>query len=457
MSTHSGPSPTAPTSAVRNTVGKGKEVSQGNLNGPASDATLREYWEKDFNHWLGDKEKGMFAYSDDSRRQSAEALSKSEDSIRGHWKSRSKKQRSSVEDDEFSLRIRYFDLPKFNPRIRYFDLPKMIRMPSQVKTYDGNSLIELKKSFLENYLQQKKCIKDPIEIHNIKQRDGESTEDFVRRYKLESRNVKGAQECMKISGFLNHIISSGTGDSGSFKLGAKEVTSAMEAIGRWAEAKFQKGKQILEPAKFLPESEISFPPLGEEEGTKGPMIIEAEIGGHFIHRMYVDGGSASEILYEHCFNRIRPEIKNQMVPATAPLIGFSSEFIWPLGQISLLVKIGDEEHSTSAWMNFMIVRSSSPYNEIIRRPGVRKIQAVPSTAHGMLKFLVAGGILTLKSCKIIPIECAAVSGSEGQPSAVNQAVEERIKVAINPEYPEQTILIGSTLTEEGRNKLCDLL
>ncbi|GJZ85271.1 reverse transcriptase domain-containing protein [Tanacetum coccineum] len=119
-----------------------------------------------------------------------------------------------------------------------------------------------------------------------------------------------------------------------------------------------------------------------------------------------------------------------MVPATSPLIGFIGEILWPLRQISLLVKIGDEEHSTSAWMNFVIVRSSYPYNEIIRRLGVRKIQAVPSTAHGM---------------------------SEGQPSVVKQAIEERIKVAINPEYLEQTIMIGSTLMEEGRNKLCDLL
>ncbi|GJS64691.1 hypothetical protein Tco_0679255 [Tanacetum coccineum] len=146
-----------------------------------------------------------------------------------------------------------------------------------------------------------------------------------------------------------------------------------------------------------------------------------------------------------------------MVQATSPLIGFSREIIWPLGQISLLVKIGDEEHSTSAWMNFMIVRLSSPYNRIIGRPGVRKIQAVPPTAHGMLKFIVAGGILTQRSSKIIPIECAAVSGLEGQPPTVNPAIEERIKVGINPEYPEQTIMIGSTLTEDGRNKLCDLL
>ncbi|GKA59058.1 reverse transcriptase domain-containing protein [Tanacetum coccineum] len=59
---------------------------------------------------------------------------------------------------------------------------------------------------------------------------------------------------------------------------------------------------------FSPDSVISFPPLGEEDGTEGPMIIEAEIGGHFVHRMYVDGGSSSEILYEHCFNRFRPEV-----------------------------------------------------------------------------------------------------------------------------------------------------
>ncbi|GJR33739.1 hypothetical protein Tco_1209423 [Tanacetum coccineum] len=111
-----------------------------------------------------------------------------------------------------------------------------------------------------------------------------------------------------------------------------------------------------------------------------------------------------------------------MVPATTPVVGFSREIIWLLGQISLFVKKGDEERSTFAWMNFMVVRSPSLYNRIIGRPGVRRIHAVPSTAHGMLKILVAGGT-----------------------------------VAIHPEYSEQTITIGSTLTEEGRKELCGLL
>ncbi|GKC36662.1 hypothetical protein Tco_1049046 [Tanacetum coccineum] len=104
-------------------------------------------------------------------------------------------------------------------------------------------------------------------------------------------------------------------------------------------------------------------------------------------------------------------------------------------------------------MNFVVVRSPSPYNRIIGRPGVRKIQVVPSTAHGMLKFSVQGGILTLRSSRIIPLECMVVFGPEVQTSNIIQAAKERIDVAIHLEYAEQTITIGSTLTKEGQKAL----
>ncbi|GJW82586.1 reverse transcriptase domain-containing protein [Tanacetum coccineum] len=208
---------------------------------------------------------------------------------------------------------------------------------------------------------------------------------------------------------------------------------------------------------FSPETAMSFPPLSEEDGTESPMIIEVEMGGHFVHRVYVDGGASSEVLYEHCFVKLRKEIRDQMVPATTHLIGFSGETIWPLGQIALLVKIGDETHSTSAWMNFMVIRSPSQHNAIIGRPGIRKIRAVPSTAHGMLKFPVEGGTVTLKSSRVIPLECAMISGPSIQPPTAKQVLEEKIKIAIHPEYPEQTVAIGSTLTEKGRKELCALL
>nr|GEV96222.1 reverse transcriptase domain-containing protein [Tanacetum cinerariifolium] len=85
----------------------------------------------------------------------------------------------------------------------------------------------------------------------------------------------------------------------------------------------------------------------------------------------------------------------------------------------LLVRIRDEEHFALAWMNFVVVRSPSPYNRIIGRPRVRKLQAVPSTAHEILKILVQGGIIMLKSSRLVPLECTLVFGPEFPGSQTN--------------------------------------
>nr|GEU47024.1 reverse transcriptase domain-containing protein [Tanacetum cinerariifolium] len=340
-------------------------------------------------------------------------------------------------------------------------------MPNNVKTYDESDDLEdhlkifqatvkverwamptwyhMFNSTLTGSARQKKSIKDLIKIHHIKQREGESMENFMQRFKAESRHVKGAPKCMRIFEFMHEIT-----NPELIKRMHDNILVLVDKIMRitiaflWEEVEASKHARKKAPSE-------------KKMRAEGPMIIEAEIGGHFIHRIYVDGGSTSEILYEHCFNRLRSEVKNQMVLATTPLIGFSGEIIWPMGQILLPVKIGDAKHFTSTWMNFMVVKPSSPYNGIIGRPRVRKIQAVPSTAYKMLKFSVLGGVLTLWSSKIIQLDCTMVSGPRAWPSDVIQATEERIKVAIHLEYLEQIITIGSTLIEEGRKALCDLL
>ncbi|GJX09466.1 reverse transcriptase domain-containing protein [Tanacetum coccineum] len=469
--------------------------------------------------------------------------SENKDSEGGPWKSKSKRHRSNTHEDDLSHPWTCEERNPFTPRIRHFNFPRT-RMPSHVKTYDGsgdledhlklfqaaakterwamptwchmfnstltgnarvwfdklpresiNSYEDLRTTFKENYLQQTKHIKDPVEIHHIKQRDGESTEDFMERYKAEILDVEGAPECMKISGFMHGIThpelikslyekiprsmdemyrvttSFLQGEVVAFSNSKKKAPALWKQPEGGNKPNFKKGfknkqrsdrkpdrvaKQRVTQS-FSPETTISFPSLGVEDRTEGPMIIEAEIEGHFIHRIYVDGGASLEVLYEHCFVRIRPEVRSQMIPAITSLIGFSGETIWPIGQISLLVKIGDEQHSTSAWMNFMVIRSPSQQNGIIGKTGIRKIHAVPSTAHGMLKFLVKGGTVTIRSSRAIPMKCAMISGPSTQHPVTSQVLEEKIKVAIHPEYPEQTIAIGSTLTEKGRKELCALL
>ncbi|GJT06044.1 hypothetical protein Tco_0840506, partial [Tanacetum coccineum] len=411
------------------------------------------------------EEQNLLQRKKNSKRESSrrtKALSEGMDSAGGHWKSRSKRQKSSVEE--------------------------------------------------------KKCIKDPVEIYNIKQRDGESMEEFVRMYNLKCRDVKGAPECMKISGFMHEITypelikrlhdkipklvdemmrvtttflrgevaasnrerkksfpswkQQEAGQRKNFKKGSFQnqqrseqkqdrftlLTKTTKEILALDKGKFKPHPPMTtqvekrnaskfcefhgeeRPGKGGKEGETSEKdkPLAilMEDGTEGPMIIKAEMEGNFVQRMYVDGGSSSEILYEHCFNRFRPEVRSQMVLAATPLVGFSGEIIWPMGQISLLVKIGDKEHSTLTWMNFMVVRSPSPYNGIIGRLGVRIIRAVQSMAHGMLKFPVTGGIVTVRSSRIIPLECTMVLGPRAQQPAIDQVTEEKIQVAIHPEYPK---------------------
>nr|GFD26416.1 reverse transcriptase domain-containing protein [Tanacetum cinerariifolium] len=64
---------------------------------------------------------------------------------------------------------------------------------------------DMKAALLSYFMQQKKYVKDPVEIHNIKQRERETLEDFMERFKIETERMKGAPECMRISGFMYGI------------------------------------------------------------------------------------------------------------------------------------------------------------------------------------------------------------------------------------------------------------
>nr|GEW43911.1 reverse transcriptase domain-containing protein [Tanacetum cinerariifolium] len=300
--THSGPTPTAPTSIVRNTTGRGEEIPQENLDGSAFDATLREYCDKHYNqllpilaekctkrrkdlkkrlgykhvrsisgspelrrdrsesprkkgperktvfkrlekgvfHRLGDNENGMFAYSNDLRRRSyyssrrdtescyqsscsrgaesvpkknnskkessrkTESLSEEEDSAERHSNSRSKRQKSSVEKDDLPQPWVCEETYPFTPRIWYFDFPKT-RMPSHIKTYDGSKDPEdhLKifqaAAKTERWAMPTWChMFNPTLTKNarvcIKQRDRESTEEFVRRKAVTSNQKAKAKQ-----------------------------------------------------------------------------------------------------------------------------------------------------------------------------------------------------------------------------------------------------------------------
>nr|GEW37742.1 reverse transcriptase domain-containing protein [Tanacetum cinerariifolium] len=472
-----------------------------------------ESYDDSFSHSYRDRNRSrhMKRIRDNKSWLSSESRSDSSD---GRYRRSGSKRRKPTDEDDLTKPWMCEEEDPFTPRIRNFESSQRTRMPNNVKTYDGTGDPEVHVKNFHAAAQVERCamptwchmfnstligatrkyVKVSVEIHNIMPNDGEPIEDFMERFKVETGRMKGAPECMRISGFmhgvnnleltkrlnehvpktmeemmitttafirgeaaaskkkghatpkeilaaeagkfqppppmvtpvekrsmragkLSHLIKEikhgrDQSKSGKKETAAKDKPTAIYMIQSWQRTTRQKVTQSFERVK-----EITFPPLAASSGTEGPLVIEAEMGGHMIHRMYVDGGSSMEILYEHCFNRLWPEIKSQMVPTTTSLTGFSSETIWSLGQLRLLVIVGDTNHSTRAWMNFMIVRSLSPYNGIIGRPGIRAIQAVPEERNRPANF----------------------------------------KVALHPDFPDQEVAIGGTLSDKRRTELCSIL
>ncbi|GJU92860.1 reverse transcriptase domain-containing protein [Tanacetum coccineum] len=90
---------------------------------------------------------------------------------------------------------------------------------------------------------------------------------------------------------------------------------------------------------------VSFPcitlseddPIPENYSGDDPLIITADVRITHIHRIYMDGGSSTKIMYEHCFKQLTSEEKEkrlqQMRLPTEPLVRFAGQISWPLGLI----------------------------------------------------------------------------------------------------------------------------
>ncbi|GJZ67664.1 hypothetical protein Tco_0630904 [Tanacetum coccineum] len=75
------------------------------------------------------------------------------------------------------------------------------------------------------------------------------------------------------------------------------------------------------------------------------------------------------------------------------LSGFSGEQVTPLGEISVLIMIGEASHHRSEQITFLIVRSDSPNNMFLGRTTIAGLRMVPSTMHfAVLYQLEAGSI-----------------------------------------------------------------
>ncbi|GJV12409.1 reverse transcriptase domain-containing protein [Tanacetum coccineum] len=156
-----------------------------------------------------------------------------------------------------------------------------------------------KAAFLAYFMQQKKYVKDPVEIYSIKQRDGETIEEFMERFKIETGHIKGAPECMRIYRFMHGVNNPELTKRLNERVPktVEEMMTATMAFIRGETAAASKKKvhtpwKSQDQSKWHTSKRRSDFQTSQRMGGEGPLVIETEIGGHAVHRVYVNGGSS---------------------------------------------------------------------------------------------------------------------------------------------------------------------
>nr|GEW47029.1 reverse transcriptase domain-containing protein [Tanacetum cinerariifolium] len=386
-----------------------------------------ESYDEFFSHSYCDGDRSRHMKNRRDNKSPPSSVSRSDSSDEKHRRSRSKRCKPTDEDDLTKPWMCEEEDP-FTPQIRDpEDHVKKFQAAAQVERWEmptwchmfNSTLIgtarvwfdelppgsidsykDLKAAFLVYFMQQKKYVKDPVEIHNIKQKDGETIEDFMKRFKVETRCMKGAPECMGISGFMHGVnnpeltkllnehvpktMEEMMITTTAFIRGEATVASKKKGHVSWKEQdqskrqKSDKRKKVTQ--SFERVKEITFPPLAASSRTEGPFVIEAEVGGHVIHPARLYGRGKTEAPSDH---RKHQSFHKSM----------------------------DELHD---W------------------------------------------IVTIRSTVLIPTECTSVTAS----SAVSSEERTRpanLKVALHLDFPDQEVAIRGMLSDKGRTELCSIL
>ena len=122
-----------------------------------------------------------------------------------------------------------------------------------------------------------------------------------------------------------------------------------------------------------------------------PLEIKAIIANKKIHKVLVDNGSSTDIIFSSAFDKMGIR-REKLEPVNACLRGFSRERVLPLGSVQLVLTLGDPPCQPTTTMRFLIVEAPSAYNILLGRPSLNAIRAIPSAYHMVIKFPTTNSI-----------------------------------------------------------------
>jgi hypothetical protein len=131
------------------------------------------------------------------------------------------------------------------------------------------------------------------------------------------------------------------------------------------------------------------------------MVINCRVEGWDLHKVLVNNGSHADIIFLHAFDRMlhafdRMGISHILLkPIDYPLYGFEGKGTFPLGKIELPLSFGAAPNARREQVTFDIVDMVYPYNAIMGRGSINKLEAAIHVLYLCMKILGPQGIITI--------------------------------------------------------------
>nr|GEW70399.1 reverse transcriptase domain-containing protein [Tanacetum cinerariifolium] len=258
-----------------------------------------------------------------------------------------------------------------------------------------NNWTNLREAFVERFALRRKCCKDPMEVAKIVRRANETLPNFKERWTEETSYIPDVPVVMQISTFMSNSkcpelarrfsdqvpqtvaemmrmvddfvkseeVFKNTKlpkweqperpaleialESGKLNHLIKDVRQRGGDKGRQTRSNNGRKKVInmvrqsyngLKRKSPYKQSEewmdvpITFPPVSTNDMSDRPLIVEAEVEGYWIRRVFVDQRASVQVMFEHCFDNLSLDIKARLAPTQTELMGFSGKQLIPLGK-----------------------------------------------------------------------------------------------------------------------------